>query len=56
MKMANNYIFTTKALYLPQSNKEMPEMQEMTNAQIGTIRLTQDMVREKLLKLNVNKW
>ena len=43
------------SVYLPHSDEEMPEMQNLTNAQIGRINLSQDMVREKLEKLNVNK-
>ena len=43
------------SVYLPHSDEQMPEMQNLTNVQIGRINLTQDMVREKLAKLNVNK-
>ena len=43
------------SVYLAQSSEEMPEMQQMTNAQIGTIIITEDMVKDKLTKLNINK-
>ena len=43
------------SVYLPHSDEEMPEMHEMTDMQIGTIKVTQEMVKEKLLKLNINK-
>ena len=43
------------SVYLPQSSEEMPEMQEMTDVQIENIHITQEMVKEKLEKLNVNK-
>ena len=33
----------------------MPEMQNVTNVQIGAINITREMGREKLAKLNVNK-
>ena len=33
----------------------MPEMQNMTEQQIGNINITQKMVEDKLQKLNVNK-
>ena len=43
------------SVYLPQNGEEMPEMQELTDVQIGSINITQEMVKEKLEKLNVNK-
>ena len=43
------------SVYLPPSDEEMPDMQNVTNVQIGLINITREMVREKLAKLNVNK-
>ena len=43
------------SVYLPQSQEEMPDMQNLTNVQIGALIITREMVREKLAKLNVNK-
>ena len=43
------------SVYLPQSQEEMPDMQNLTNAQIGVLLITREMVRVKLTKLNVNK-
>ena len=42
-------------VYLPQSNEEMPDMQNMTEAVISSVNITQDMVKDKLEKLNVRK-
>ena len=43
------------SVYLPQTEEEMPEMQNQTEAEIGTIKVTLELVRDKLLKLNINK-
>ena len=43
------------SVYLPQSQEEMPDMQNLTNVQIGVLLITREMVRERLTKLNVNK-
>ena len=43
------------SVYLPQTDEEMPEMQNQTEAEIGTIKITIELVRDKLLKLNINK-
>ena len=42
-------------VYLPQSNEEMPDMQNMTEAIISSVNITRDMVKDKLEKLNVRK-
>ena len=35
------------SVYLPQSQEEMPDMQNLTNVQIGALIITREMVREK---------
>ena len=42
-------------VYTSYRGEEMPEMQNMTEQQIGNINITQKMVEDKLQKLNVNK-
>ena len=43
-------------MYLPQSQEEMPDMQNLTNVQIGVLIITREMVRERLAKLNINTY
>ena len=47
--------FKFNSVYLPKSEEDMPEMQEMSEVQIGTINITNEMVKVKLSKLNINK-